>query len=158
MGLNESVMPVSVAALLLVIVACAGLEAWLERQAADARRASVSFTSIARGTSSGVAESREIVIESAPDWPALWAHHAPGTPPPSVDFATEVAVGVLAGERPSAGYEVDIVAIERHSAETTVVYRLTDPPKDALVAEMLTSPFHLARLPRQGLPIRFQRQ
>jgi len=141
----KSVMPVSVAALVLAIVACAGLETWLERQAADARRASVSFTSIVRGTGSG-------------DWRTLWTHHAPGTPPPSVDFATEVVVGVLAGERPGTGYEVDIIAIERHSAETTVVYRVTDPPKDALAVEMLTSPFHLARLPRQDLPIRFQRQ
>jgi len=154
----KSVMPVSVAALVLAIVACAGLETWLERQAADARRASVSFTSIVRGNGSGVAESREIVVESAPDWRTLWTHHAPGTPPPSVDFATEVVVGVLAGERPGTGYEVDIIAIERHSAETTVVYRVTDPPKDALAVEMLTSPFHLARLPRQDLPIRFQRQ
>ena len=148
-------MSVSLAALLLAIAACAGLEMWLEKRAIDARGAPVSFASIARGTGSGVGEVREIVVDSEPDWQALWRHHVPGTLPPSVDFATEVVVGVLAGER---GYEVDIVAIERHSTETTVVYRVTDPPKDASVAEMLTARFHLARLSRQGLPIRFERQ
>src|SRR5262245_59891965 len=154
----KSLISVSAAAVLLAIIACAALEMSLERQAAHAPETLVSFTSVARGARSGIGERREVVVDSAQDWHALWAHHAPGTPTPLVDFATEIVVGVLAGEQPSAAYEVDIIAVERHSTETTVVYRVTDPPKDELVAEVLTAPFHLARLPRQVLPIRFQRQ
>lgn len=126
----------SVAALLLAVVVCATLEAWLESQVGDARGVSVPFAS----------------------WHALWTRHSPRTSHPPVDFATDVVVGVFAGQRPTAGYEVEIVAIERQPGETTVVYRVTAPPRDALVARILTSPFHLARLPRHGLPIQFQRQ
>jgi hypothetical protein len=152
----KGVMPVSGAAVLLAVAACAGLEGWLGRQAAAP--ALVPFTSVAHGASSGIAESGEIVVDSAQTWRALWARHAPGTSPPSVDFTTEVIVGVLAGERSSARYEVDIVAIERHSKETTVVYRVSDPQREELVGETLMAPFHLARLPRQLLPIRFEQQ
>jgi hypothetical protein len=68
----KRVMPVSLAALLLAIGACAGLETWLEKRALDARGAPVPFASIARETSSGVGEVREIVVDSEPDWQALW--------------------------------------------------------------------------------------
>jgi hypothetical protein len=151
------VTPVGVAALLLAAVACAGPQTRAEGEAA-VRAVPISFTSIARGANSGIKESREIVVESTRDWQALFTRHAPGTPPPLVDFAVDVVVGVFAGERPTGGYEVDILAVERHQAQTTVVYQVTAPPRDAIVITVLTSPFHLARLPRQDRPIRFQRR
>jgi hypothetical protein len=49
------------------------------------------------------------------------------------------------------------VTVERQPAEIVVGYRLEPPPPGALVAQALTQPFHLARVPRPGLPVRFQR-
>ena len=118
----------------------------------------VPFASIAQGSSSGILAPEETAIDSAPDWLAFWARHAPGASPPPVDFAADLVVAVVAGQRPTAGYEVDIVAIERGPAVTTVIYRVRRPPPDALVAQVLTSPFHIVRLPRPGLPIRFERR
>ncbi len=116
------------------------------------------FASIARGSTSGIVAPLETAIESSPDWLAFWARHAPGTSPPPVDFAADLVVAVVAGRRPTAGYKVDIVAIERKPAAITVVYRVKRPPPDALVAQVVTSPFHIVRLPRLGLPIRFERR
>lgn len=119
---------------------------------------SVPFTSVARGTVSGIANPQDIVIQSAQEWLALWSRHAPTTPPPPVDFAMEVVIGIFAGQRPTAGHEVQIVAIERGVAEVIVVYQVREPRSGALVAQMLTYPFHLVRLPRQGVPVRFERR
>ena len=57
-------MPVSLAALLLAMVACAGLEIWLERRAVAARGAPVPFTPNTRRTGSDVAEVCEIAVSS----------------------------------------------------------------------------------------------
>ena len=118
----------------------------------------ISFVSIGQGSASGIVDPREIVIQSEQEWWDLWKHHAPSGSPPPVDFATELVVGIFAGQRPTSGYQVQVVTVERVGAETSVIYQIKSPPKDALVAQVLTQPFHLIRLPRLGLPIRFKRR
>ena len=73
------------------------------------------------------------------------------TPPP-VDFANEVAAGVFAGQQPTDGYQVQIVGVERGKSESSVVYQVKSPPKDALVAQVLTQPFMLSSLSSAGWP------
>ena len=116
------------------------------------------FVSIGQGTASGVIDRREVVVQSEQQWQKLWNEHSPGgAPPPPVDFTKELVVGVFAGERPTAGHEVEIVRVERESGGLSVVYRIESPAKDAMVAQVLTQPFHLVRLPRLGLPVRFKK-
>jgi hypothetical protein len=116
------------------------------------------FVSLDQGISSGIADSREVIVQSERDWETLWKRHAPtGPPPPPVNFAKEQVIGVFAGQRPTAGYRVEITKVERESDGLTVVYRIESPPQDAIVAQQLTQPFHLVRLPALGLPIRFNK-
>jgi hypothetical protein len=121
--------------------------------------AAVPFTSIARGPHSGIRHSEEAVVQSRAAWQALWSRHAPAaTAAPAVDFSTDVVIGIFAGERRTAGYEVDILGIEREAAEVVVAYRVTEPRRGAMVAQVITSPFQLVRVPRQGPPFRFERR
>jgi hypothetical protein len=120
--------------------------------------ASIPFASLARGITSGITQPQEVVVDSAAEWRALWSRHAPGAPLPAVDFATDVVIGVFAGERRTGGYSVQIVGIDRGAGDVVVAYRVIEPGRDAMVTQMLTSPFHLVRLPRQGLPFRFERR
>lgn len=118
----------------------------------------IPYVSISQGTTSGVVDPLEIVIESEKEWQKLWERHAPpGSSAPSVDFATQVVVGIFAGERPTAGYQVQIVNVELERTRINVTYEVKTPQKDALVAQILTQPFHLIRLPRLNLPIQFKR-
>jgi protease stability complex PrcB-like protein len=118
----------------------------------------VNFTTIARGAMSGVTSPEEIVVQSVQEWHALWTRHAPNTPEPVIDFTKEIVVGVFAGQRPTGGYRVQITSIERSDAGLTVVYDVTQPAKDAMVTQALTSPFELVRIPRLQLPVRFERK
>ena len=121
--------------------------------------APVAFTAIARGPHSGIRHPEEAVIASSAEWQALWSRHAPpAAAAPAVDFSADVVIGIFAGERNTAGYQVDIVAIEREAAEVVVAYQVKAPPGGAVVAQVITSPFQLVRLPRQGLPFRFERR
>jgi hypothetical protein len=118
----------------------------------------VPFVSIGEGTASGIADPREVVVRSEQEWKTLWRQHAPSVPlPPPVDFTKEIVVGVFAGQRPTAGYRVEIFRVERESRGLSVVYRVEGPAKDAMLAQMLTQPFKLVRLPGLGLPVRFKR-
>ncbi len=121
--------------------------------------APIAFHSIAQGTASGIVAPQEVVIQSAPAWQELWQQHAPlGPPPPPIDFATELVVGIFLGQQPTAGYQVEVVQVEAGDTEVHVIYQVQMPPPDAVVAQVLTQPFHLIRMPRVGLSIRFERR
>lgn len=127
-----------------------------EAQRADSP---IPYFSIAQGTASGIVDPLEIVIQSGQEWRKLWERHAPsGSAPPPVDFTTQVVVGLFAGQQPTAGYEVQIVKVDHERTRVTVSYQVRSPSKEALVAQVLTQPFHLIRLPRLSLPIQFKRR
>ncbi|NJD69894.1 MAG: hypothetical protein C3F12_08915 [Candidatus Methylomirabilota bacterium] len=138
---------------------------WAQDEKSDGRatRASgadslVPFVSIGRGTASRIVDPLEIVIQSEQELRDFWTQHVQSDSlPPLVDFATDLVAGIFAGQRPTAGYQVEIVRIDRNRAGIHVIYQIKNPPKDAVVAQVFTQPFHLIRLPRLNLPIQFKR-
>lgn len=134
------------------------LAAWLWVAPVVAAASPLPFVSIQQGTQSAITDPYEVVVQSEAEWRALWARHVPGgVSPARADFTREIVVGVFAGQQLTAGYQVEIVSVDRQPAELVVSYQIKRPPADALVGQMLTQPFHLVRLPRLGLPVRFNR-
>ncbi len=119
--------------------------------------AQMTFSSIARGDQSRIEEARTVVARTAAEWAALWKAHAGEGQPPGVDFSRSMVVAVFAGSRPTAGYEVEITGIDKRDAEIVVTWRERRPPPDAMVAQVLTAPFHIARTESAPGPVRFQR-
>jgi hypothetical protein len=74
-------------------------------------------------------------------------------PSPAIDFAKEGVLAVSMGQRPTAGYGLalqdDTVTIA--DGVGTVVVRFEEPAPGAILAQVLTSPCLLVRLPKQGL-------
>jgi hypothetical protein len=73
-------------------------------------------------------------------------------PAPPVDFRREGVVLVASGRHPTAGH-----ALSLHDAEVavaggvaTLVVRFEEPPPGAILAQVVTSPCLLVRLPRGG--------
>lgn len=103
------------------------------------------------GGNSGILEFKTVVVEDAKSWRQIWTSHAPGKPAPEVDFSKEMVVGVFLGERPSAGYSVDLEIKETGKPVRTVVgYREKTPKDGGIGAEVLTYPFALAKIPARG--------
>jgi hypothetical protein len=118
----------------------------------------ISFTTIASGPTSGIEDSRQVVIETPIEWQALWNAHKPGAAVPEVDFTKSAVVAVFLGTRPTAGFSVKITGIKRDGNRAVVEYTESKPRADLMVAQMLTSPFHMVRVPKDIGTVVFQKQ
>jgi hypothetical protein len=74
-----------------------------------------------------------------------------------VDFSKEMVVGVFLGSRPTAGYTLEIVSATQDGGKLTVRYREASPPRDAITAQVLTSPYHIVALPFFPGEVKFEK-
>jgi uncharacterized membrane protein len=113
----------------------------------------MSATTIARGDASRVTEPRRVLARTDDEWRALWAIHAgPGTEAPAVDLAQVLVAAAFAGEKPSAGYSIEISAgyyADRAGPRIRLVVDERGPGGDAVGAAILTSPFHIVAVTRE---------
>lgn len=112
---------------------------------------------VAQGPSSGVEEPKQVVVRSPAEWDSLWKSHAGPQTAPAVDFSTNMVAAVFLGTRPTGGHRVEIVGTRREKDLLIIEYIERAPGADAIVTQVLTSPFHIVKLPRFNGPIRFRR-
>jgi hypothetical protein len=112
---------------------------------------------VVKGPMSGVDAPRQAAVRSAAEWSALWKTHDPGGPMPAIDFSREMVVGVFLGSRPTAGFGVEIVRAVGNSGTLVVEYVESAPSRDAITAQILTAPYHLAAIPKHDGEVRFQK-
>lgn len=119
---------------------------------------------LTQGTLSGVSEASCVALRSDEELVALWARHGnlqlPLPQPPSIDFGASMVVAVFLGQRPSAGYGVEISQVDHvpgagdEPASLMVRAVETGPAPGAAVAQVVTSPFHVVQVERaEGDPI-----
>ena len=117
----------------------------------------IAFANVAQGTSSEIDEPRNVTIRSAEEFQALWKSHSSAAAP-KVDFSKAIVVGVFVGMRPTAGYTVAIKSVQRTDSGGAIVEYIEAPPdKSRMVAQMLTSPFHLVSIPNDVKTVEFKR-
>ena len=117
---------------------------------------SAGITTVARGESSEIVDAARHVVRDSAAWQALWSAHAgSASPPPPVDFASEMVAAAFAGERPSPGHEIEIVDARHGAASVAVVVREIQPPRGMIAAQMIVTPFHIVTLPRYDGDVRF---
>jgi hypothetical protein len=64
----------------------------------------------------------------------------------------DVLIGVLMGERPTGGFSVAVDSIRREGDNVIVNATFARPASDAIVIQVLTSPFTVVSVPRADLP------
>ena len=114
-----------------------------------------SFTNVAKGDASGQQLARQVTVRTAAEWKALWKDHAPTEKMPSVDFAKDMVVGIFLGTKPSAGHEVEIVAVRPEGKDLVVEYVQKQPAPGTMAAQILTEPYHLVAVPKHAGTVRF---
>ncbi len=137
-----------------------GLVGWSVLSAFAQGGPPVSIVTVARGAVSRVKEPLQAVVRTKQEWTALWARHMgpAAAPPPSVDFSLEMVIAVFAGERPTAGYDVEITRVLSTDSGIQVTYRERTPAAGALVRQVVTAPFHIIRLPRSEGSVQTKRE
>jgi hypothetical protein len=114
----------------------------------------VSFQTIEKGFRSGVRQPLQIIIRGQAEWKDFWQQHASiktnSLPAPAIDFNKEIAVGVFLGEKPTGGYEVEIVRAERSGRTLLISFVENTPRPGATVTQAITQPFHIVRVTIDG--------
>lgn len=97
---------------------------------------------------------KEIVIPSYEVLQRVWTDAFEHKPLPKVDFETQCLVGVFYGERPTAGYGVQISAISDEGDRVVVRVRLTRPT--AMAQNRASQPYHVVKCPHFTKPAVFK--
>jgi hypothetical protein len=121
-------------------------------------QAPMAMTTLARGGVSNVMDSREVVVRTAAEWQQVWrAHSGSDAGRPAVDFTKQMVVGVFVGARNTGGYSVEITGVDLVQNALVVRYTEKAPDPDAIVAQVITAPFHLVSVQKLDGPVRFER-
>ncbi len=90
-----------------------------------------------------------MVARTEEEWRALWAAHGgPSTRAPHVDFASRMVAAVFAGERPTPGYDVEIVESRHEGPALALLVESRRPDPGFVVPQIIMTPFHIVSLPR----------
>jgi hypothetical protein len=113
------------------------------------------------GIASGIVEPGERLVQDPDAWQRLWRDvhrlQVPVPDAPAIDFDRHAVAGIFLGQKPTGGWSVGIEAITTDEHDVTVLYRIVEPPEDAMLAQMLTSPYALAQIDRPAGQVRFLR-
>lgn len=115
------------------------------------------FRVVDKGSQSGIDDARQVVVRTAEDWTKLWRVHGMDRERPPVDFSRDMVVGVFMGSRPTAGFGIEIASVASEGGTTVVRYRETMPKRDAITAQVLTSPYELVAIPKTSGDVKFEK-
>ena len=110
-----------------------------------------------KGDQSNVDDARQVALRTAAEWKTLWRQHSPDRDQPRVDFGRDMVVGVFLGSRTTAGFSVEIVSALVEQGVLVVRFRETRPQSDRIVAQVITSPYHLVAVPRHSGEVKFEK-
>lgn len=113
-----------------------------------------------RGNLSSIHSNECVVVRNKDEWQTLWKRHGavqfPPPSPPAVNFDKEMVLAVFLGERPSAGYSVEVRAIDwTEASEGTdspgnlaVYAREKRPAEGSIQPQVLVTPFQMLLVPK----------
>lgn len=115
----------------------------------------ISFQTVAKGVRSGIRGSYQTVARSQSEWEDLWRKHVSNqtNPPPlpAIDFAKDIVAAVFLGERPTGGYQIDIVSSEQSDGVLTVSFDEKGPRPGGIQTQAFTQPFHIVRIANKDI-------
>lgn len=93
-------------------------------------------------------------VSFAKDYAQIHSGTIPRPDPPKVNFGRYLVAAAYMGRRSTAGYSIDLVPsmvdTPKESAWLSLTVLATEPPADALTAQVLTSPYVLLKIPRNS--------
>lgn len=98
-----------------------------------------------------------LVVRDRAAWEALWRDIG-REPPQAFDPSHETAVAIFLGQRRTGGYSVEILGLRRENDDLVLDYREQKPAPDAMVTQVISSPWAVVLLSPSGLPIEVRPQ
>jgi hypothetical protein len=88
-------------------------------------------------------------------WSAITANQTDPPERPAVSLEDHTLVVVTLGERPTGGYDVGISRVDYSPGTAVVHVKVTTPPADGMVTQVVTTPYVIAALDGAGLAVSF---
>jgi hypothetical protein len=118
------------------------------------------WRTLSRGLTSGLTESRRLVIRDQVSYFKLWTEHAVnlGRPalPPTVDFNQEMVVVVALGNQPTGGHFVEVVDAQLRGRSLIVFVGERHPQPGVMQMQMATQPYQFIALPALAGRVEFR--
>jgi hypothetical protein len=128
---------------------------------AEGNEEMVPFVTLSRGITSAMAGRSFLAIRTAQEWQDIWHQHSshltvsPGLPP--VDFSKEMVIAIFQGNKPTGGFSIEILRVEKSEEKFLVFYKEVTPPPGSMVPQALTQPCHMIKLQRMEGEVIFQK-
>jgi hypothetical protein len=113
-----------------------------------------SVRSVAESADSPVREPMEIVVRSQAAWQAVWWRLSPGSEAPSVDFSSEMLVGIVAS-RWSTGLRLEVLRVSHEGGAVVIRYRVSRSTVAHQRDDAQTHPYQVVAIPRDRRRVRF---
>jgi hypothetical protein len=114
------------------------------------------LTTVVQGPQSRAASAHEAVVRTQQEWKDLWETKIGRGERPAVDFSSRMVVAVFLGTRSTAGYRVEITEAAEREGRLVVKYVERQPAPGMIVAQVVTSPFHVVSIQRHEGPVEFE--
>ena len=75
-----------------------------------------------------------------------------------IDFDESTIIAVFMGQQSTGGYEVEIKKIVEGADQITVTFESTEPSEDEMVAQVITSPYHMVKIDQAEKAVVFEEQ
>ena len=121
------------------------------------------FETIAKGHASGIAERVFYSIYNSNDWEDIWlkmnSNILEQRELPEVDFDKYIVIAMFQGSKSSGGYDIEATKVVETNYTLNNVVRVTVketfPGNDCQVTTIITSPYHIIKIPKTGKDINF---
>jgi hypothetical protein len=141
---------------MMLLTACSSSPAAVETTETPT---AVHVTVIAAAQQSDVQDVRRLVIRDRETWAQVWAElQGPQSRPtelPEADFAREIILVATLGRKPTSGYRVEFGAMRAEGDALEVEVRKESPGMKCGTAQVLTSPYAIAKATRTDSPVKF---
>jgi hypothetical protein len=114
----------------------------------------VQLRTVVEGADSPILERLEIVVRSQQEWQALWSRLSPGRELPTVDFLSDMLVGIVAPGS-STELRLEVLSISHEDGALVVRYRVGRRPNAGQLDGAHTHPYQVVAIPKTRRRVRF---
>jgi len=122
-----------------------------EKTAQDSFKSLTEIITLAIGQQSIILEQQNIVIKSNGELITLWQKITTENEFPSIDFDSNIVVGVFSGEKSNLCYSVNVESLKQFVTDegltTTVNLKNTIPSDELNCPKRTISPYHIVQIP-----------
>lgn len=111
----------------------------------------MNIQAIAKGSHARVSTAGATLALDASSYAARWQELIGRGEAPSVDFAKEAAVFLLAGSKPTGGHSIEVRGAYVEGDVLVVDASVKPPPRDAIVTQVITSPYVVVAVDRRDV-------